>query len=84
MLVLVCGGGGVRTGRGGGGRSGWVWRFDGTKLEEKVQNLKEKVRKYETKHCFAKKLETLFRETTRNAFFVFFSDSRNDRNLAKQ
>ena len=36
----------------------------GRKLEEKVQNLKEKIRKYETKHC-------QFRATTRNTFFVF-------------
>ena len=38
---------------GRGGRSGGVWQIDRTKLEEKVQNLKEKIQKYETKHCFA-------------------------------
>ena len=28
-------------------------KLEGMKLEEEVQNFKEKIRKYETKHCFA-------------------------------
>ena len=40
-------------------------RLKGTKLDEEVQNLKEKLRKYETKHCFA------FSRNNSKPFFVF-------------
>ena len=39
--------------KGGRGGSGWVWQIDRMTLQENVQNLKEKIRKYEAKHCFA-------------------------------
>ena len=52
----------VNVQEGGGGRSGWVWRIDRTKLEEKVHNLKEKDTKIRNEtlfRSFAKQLETL-------------------------
>ena len=40
-------------------------RIKGAKFDENVQNTNENMRNYETKQIF------LFRETTRNTFFVF-------------
>ena len=71
----------VQEGGGGVGVDGWVWQIDRTILEEKVQNLKEKIRKYETKHCF-----TVSRNNSKQFFsyFCIFSVSKNDRNSATQ
>ena len=68
----------VGEGGGGGGGEGWsgIKKYEtrkkvqkGTKLEEEVKNLKEKIRKYATKHCFA-----VSRNNSKNFFriFVFF------------